>query len=381
MKKKVGIITITDYLNYGNRLQNYATQFVLQNMGFEVVSIRNKTDDLKSKTKVPIIRRLINAISQNPASLINNIIKKIKDRLGKKRRNILLHKKERSFINFSCKFINETDNYITPQTIPINLADSYDYFITGSDQIWNPHFRFGSHLDFLTFAPKEKRITFSPSFGISKIPNIYIESYKKWLSDFENLSIREKSGANIIRELTGKKATVLIDPTLMLDKNDWLKISKKAKFKPEKSYLLTYYIGDVSKKRKKNINEIASKLNLELVMLNYENDYLRYDADPGEFIDYFNSASLICTDSFHAIIFSILFEKPFLVFEREGKSAPMSSRIENILEQFNLKDRKYNSKIDYNHLMEINYKHVNEILYKERVKVMDFLIKSFNIKS
>lgn len=380
MKKKIGIITITDYLNYGNRLQNYATQIVLQSLGFYVISIKNSTGNIIPKIKTSLSESAFRILKQSPFILISKALKKIKRKIGEKKEIQLLLKKEKSFIDFSKNYISETDFVITPDNIPFNIAESFDFFVVGSDQVWNPHFRFGNSMDFLSFAPKEKRITFAPSFGVSGIPDVYKESFKKGLNGFDNISIREKSGAEIIKELTGKEASVLIDPTLMLNNQEWLKISNKARFIPEGPYLLTYYIGEVSSTRKKILKNISVQLNLELIMLNSKDDEQRFDADPGEFIDYFNSATLICTDSFHAIIFSILFKKPFLVFEREGNSAPMSSRIENLLEKFKLSDRKYNIQTDYNKLLEIEFNQIDDILKTERVKVIEFLTNSFNKK-
>ena len=104
-----------------------------------------------------------------------------------------------------------------------------------------------------------KRIAYAPSFGISKIPEEYIDRYKTWLSEMYKLSVREEAGAKIIKELTGRDAVVLVDPTLMLTKEKWLSISKRAKNKPEGKYLLNYFLGSVSKETKKKIKSIATK--------------------------------------------------------------------------------------------------------------------------
>ena len=102
-------------------------------------------------------------------------------------------------------------------------------------------------------------------------------------------------------------------------------------------------------------------------------DLNHYDANPGEFVDFINSAALVCTDSFHAIIFSMQMEKPFVVFDREGKSAPMSSRIETLLGKFKFQDRRYTQLKSSNKMFEIDFSHVTEILKAERNKVSDFL--------
>lgn len=375
--KKIGIITITDYLNYGNRLQNFATQEVLKSKGFEVESILNEfpTQEV-DKSSSSYLYRLKNALKLSPVTLINKITEKIDQKVNRNKYLLAKKSKEKSFRAFSKKHLIETDFTISDKNIPSNLGELYDYFVVGSDQIWNPKIRFGSPIDFLTFAPKNKRIAFAPSFGVSSIPEVYESKYAKWLSEMAYLSVREQAGADIIKKLTGLNCPVHIDPTLMLTKENWLSISECGRQKPVSKYLLTYFIGAVSKKRKKNIQEIAEKHNLEIVQLASLKDIERYDASPGEFIDYINSSTLVCTDSFHAIIFSMQMEKPFVVFDREGKSAPMSSRIDTLLGKFQFENRKYTEIVKTNKWIEISYSHFSKILEKERKNVIDYLTKS-----
>lgn len=373
--KKAAILTITDYVNYGNRLQNYAAQELLKSLNLDVESIANVAIPEK-KTDLSFSERIKNALKQSPVTLFNKAIGKIRDRNNREKYKLGQLAKEKSFREYSAKYIQETDYVISRNDLPEDLGDRYDYFFVGSDQIWNPNIRYGSPVDFLTFAPKIKRIALSPSFGVSTIPGEFSLRYGQWLSEMEYLSVREQAGADIIKNLTGKEAPVLVDPTLMLTKEQWLAVAEKGRKKPEKAYLLTYFIGAVSAGRKKILNEIATKNGLEIVQLASLDDMERYDANPGEFIDYINSASIICTDSFHAIIFSMQMEKPFMVFDREGKSAPMSSRIETLLSKFSFESRTY-SKLQYStNIFQIDYSHLPEILSLERAKVYEYLNKA-----
>lgn len=371
--KKIGIITITDYLNYGNRLQNYASQELLKSLGFEVESIINYP--VKEKNENESIQvRLKNAIKLTPLVLINKTIEKIENKLNSKKYNSGQEAKSLSFKEYSRKHMVETDFVVTTHNIPENLGDKYDYFVVGSDQIWNPNIRYGSPVDFLTFAPQNKRVALAPSFGVSDIPEKYAERYKSWILEMSHLSVREQAGANLIKKLCGREALVLVDPTLMLTREQWLNVAEPARQKPaNKKYLLTYFIGAVSKQRKQILNDLAAKNNLELVQMKSLDDIKRYDANPGEFIDYVNSSTLVCTDSFHAIIFSMQMEKPFIVFDREGKSAPMSSRIDTLLSKFKFEDRKLSTMINKSDIFDIDFKHVPEILKTERKKVTDYL--------
>jgi len=278
-----------------------------------------------------------------------------------------------SFRKYGSGLIKETDFVVDKNNIPADLGERYDYVFTGSDQIWNPAIRHGSPVDFLTFAPREKRIALSPSFGVSVIPEQYKTDYKKWLTEMAYLSVREQAGADIIKELTGRDAVVLVDPTLMLSADNWLKVSEKARFRPEGKFLLTYFIGTMSPRRKKQIRKLASENNLELVQLANLEDFKRYDANPGEFIDYIANADLICTDSFHAVIFSMQMKKPFLVYDREGKSSKMSSRLDTLLRKFKFENRKSNVLLKRDEIFSIDYSGFDEILNLEREKFNAYL--------
>lgn len=370
--KKIGIITIIDYVNYGNRLQNYASQELLKSMGFEVESIVNYPVKVKEENET-IKARIKNALRLSPITLIKRTIEKIENKLIQKKYNTGQKAKEKSFREYSKKYMVETDFVVTTNKIPSNLGNKYDYLVVGSDQIWNPNFRYGSSVDFLTFAPQNKRIALAPSFGVSIIPKKYEANYAEWISQMAHLSVREQAGADIIKKLTGREAPVLIDPTLMLTRDQWLAVADSAKCKPTKKYLLSYFNGVVSRKRKKQLQSLSTKYELELVQLKNLEEIERYTANPGEFIDYINSSTLVCTDSFHAIIFSIQMEKPFVVFDREGKSAPMSSRIDTLLSKFKFEDRKLSSLQNNANILNIDYSHVPSILKTERQKVTDYL--------
>ncbi|MDD3079003.1 MAG: polysaccharide pyruvyl transferase family protein [Paludibacter sp.] len=376
--KKIGILTITDYLNYGNRLQNYATQEILKARGFDVVSIANVTISPKEEGFKFLMFRIKNALGKSPATLLRSFQEKLRERQNKEKYVAGQRNKEKSFREFSAKHIAETGYVISPENLPKNLSEEFDYFVVGSDQIWNPNIRYGSSVDFLTFAPVEKRIAFAPSFGVSHIPEKFTDDYRCWLNKMKCISVREDAGADIVKELTGKDVPVLIDPTLMLSEEKWLQVSEKARKKPEKPYIVTYFIGTMSGARKKLIHKLASDNNLDLAMLANLDDIDRYDANPGEFIDYIHFAELVCTDSFHAIIFAIQMKRPFIVFDREGKSVPMSSRIDTLLRKFHFEDRKYSEKKISRDYFEINFEHVDNILKGEIEKVNNYLDAAFN---
>ncbi|HHD2781093.1 TPA: polysaccharide pyruvyl transferase family protein [Clostridium perfringens] len=358
----IAIITLNGYFNYGNRLQNYALQESLKLINY----------DSKTLIKENIIEE--NGISESKLKIFFNMsykekIELIKYKINKGKIIELNKNRTQVFKMFSEDYINEADFQKNDDFIK-----KYKYFISGSDQVWNPNDKTVTEYNFLTFAPKEKRLTYAPSFGVSKIPEKFKEDYKKWLSDIENISVREEAGAKIIKELTGKNAKIVVDPTMLLDKKKWLSIAKEDKNKPQKEYLLTYFLGGIPKEYQKNIKYFSKKYNLEVVNLaniKYEKYYCN---GPSEFIDYINSAKLFMTDSFHGCVFSLLMETPFIVCDRKGhsKSENMSSRIDTFVKKFKLESRKFEN-IKENELFNNDYTNSKTILEKEREKAWNYL--------
>ncbi|MEK4909402.1 polysaccharide pyruvyl transferase family protein [Niallia sp. FSL M8-0099] len=382
--KKIGILTINDYNNYGNRLQNYATQEVLKSLDLEVETIINSTHFNKEVEKGTNLRGSLRSFKRNtPLGLVKKIGSKLIKVNYYNKRKLKRYNQRRIeiFKKFSSDYIIETNFTINEhEEIPKKMLEEYDYFITGSDQVWNPNYRKGSAIDFLTFAPKHKRIAYAPSFGVSELPEEYSELYKNFLASMYKLSVREEAGAEIIKKLTNRDAEVLIDPTLMLSKEKWISISKNSLSGVENGYILTYFLGNISKERKSYIKKIAMKNNLKIINLLDIKNIAAYIAGPDEFIGYINSASLICTDSFHGAVFSILLERPFIVFERNSSSLnSMNSRIDTLLSKFKMEKRLYENVKKNNNIFDIDFSHTYSLLEKERKKALDYLKNAFDL--
>ena len=288
--------------------------------------------------------------------------------------------KIKKFRAFTDKYIVENDFVIDRYNIPSNFEKEYIAFVAGSDQIWNPNLRMNSPIDFLTFAPKHKRISYSASFGISKIPVNYEQDYINRLAGINHISVREEEGAKIVKQLIDKDVPVLIDPTLMLEKKDWLKISEQASNKPNGKYLLTYFLGEMSEEIKNLIKKISDEQNLEIVNLASKEDKKYYHTDPSEFIDYIKDSSIFLTDSFHGVIFSIIFSKPFVVFDRLSHLPSMNSRLDTLLHKFRLETRKWNFMKKDNNYFDVDFFHFNLIIEEERAKANNYLKKALEIE-
>lgn len=374
--KKIGILTLNGYFNYGNRLQNYALQEFIKMNGYECETIINKTYidksyllDLKKKSK---LKRLLDKDFKQVHTIIKN-------KINRNKLNCINLERTKVFKEFSQKYINETKFSIQVDAVDKKLEQDYEYLVTGSDQVWNPFDSMVSEVSFLTFAPKNKRISYAPSFGVYDIPNKEIGNYKKWLSEMQHISVREDAGAKIVKDLTGREVPVVIDPTMILNKEKWISIAKESEYKPKGKYILTYLLGGGSKEQKIKIKEISKQYNLEIVNLGDIKDVNHYITGPSEFIDYINSASIFLTDSFHGCVFSMLLDTPFIVCNRVGQDSKtsMESRIDTFLDKFALEDRRFIN-IDKIDLLTCDYTKSNELLEIERKKAWNYLRNALN---
>lgn len=354
---KVGIVTITSGENYGNRLQNYALQYKLIKKGHKVETFYNLGDN-----------------NVNFIWNIKNILKR--SIFYKKYKNEILRKK--AFNNFNKEFIYFSKYRLSNKKVPKGISELYDVFICGSDQIWNANYKENSKINFLDFIDLNKRNSFAASFGSNHIPENRKEEYSKWLKNFKNISVREEDGKDIVKELADRQdVEVLVDPTMLLSSNEWRVISKKPKNLKSKKYILNYFLGDITENRKSEIDRIAKENNCEIInILDKKSEF--YACDPSEFLFLEDNAFLICTDSFHSCVFAILFNTPFIIFDRKDDNiVSMNSRINTLLNKFKLENRKFNKEITSQQLT-CNYKIAYNILEKEREKADCYIEKIFS---
>jgi hypothetical protein len=343
-----GIITILDNNNYGNRLQNYALQEILKKNLLKPITVLNEPG---SNTKEHYLLRKIKNIRFKGTYSSNE---KRKKNFAEFNSNILFSQKRISpfYDNIKC-----------------------DLYITGSDQVWNPTIGRLRDVDLLSFSKAKRKISYAASIAINEIPAKLTNNAKKEWSKFSAISLREDRGKEIVEELAGRKdVEVLVDPTMLLTAEEWDKVSKKPEMLKNKKYILNYFLGELSDKRKKEIERVAEENNCEIINILDENSPY-YECGPSEFLYLEKNAFLVCTDSFHSSVFAILYNTPFLVFDRDDKIESMNSRIETLLSKFKLEDRKYTGKITSKDL-KANYSVAYTILEKERAKSQKFLEKA-----
>ena len=361
---KIGIVTIVDDTNFGNRLQNYATYYILTQ------KFRCNVTTLVAHKERPFCD--------------GNYITWIKERIAKAICDIAPDRAENKFGTNITRWKNfcEWDrlipakHYYRSDNLPKRLNDQFDYFFAGSDQIWNYCFKFVNlYNNFLEFAEKNKRVAISGSFGVDVIPAEWRKKYVEGLRNFSALSVREESGQKIVKDLLGLEVPVLIDPVMMLSREEWLAVSKKTRVNCSKPYILKYYLGYEAEEEK--IDIWARENGYEVYeLLNKKNPEL-YSAGPGEFITLINKAAMICSDSFHCIAFSIIFSKPFIVYNRHGKEDYMSSRLDTLLKKFGFQNR-WNNLLNEDEYMNCDYELAEKLLKLEQQKFIDYITDVLN---
>ena len=333
-KKCVGIVTLDDYVNYGNRLQNYALTKLLQSEGYCVVNgiqVFTKTEWVYTTSNW--VKKLIKLCMPFPI-----VRKKLNAYTTRKYKKGLMQERQRRFELFNDQYTAVLMPIIAQTHRQVNTIlrqHGIDYYIAGSDQVWNPHFA-GKQYQFLTFAPENRRLSFAASIGVECIPPEQERQYKKNLSEMKYLSVREQRAVEIIKDLTGRDADLTLDPTLLLEPEQWQQAVKKPNIALEAEYICTYFLGETPEA----VKVFAQEKGLPVYALNSEEHPELFVLDPGEFLYMIQHAAYVLTDSFHAVAFSIKFHREFYVFDRKQEGvASMFSRIETITKRFGLENR------------------------------------------
>jgi len=324
---RLAIITMFRLNNYGSVLQAFATQQVIKRMGIESDIV-----DYKYPNEYQYKRGF-----KRPSK--TSLKYKIAKILGIRE---FLSKIVKSFIS---QYIQSTHFFTTKDEILKDLP-IYDIYLVGSDQVWNPRFMKGDDVFLLSFAPSDKKkISYSSSFACNSIADQYIDSYKEWLSKFSAISVREKQGVHLIKELTGKDVTVTLDPTLLLNKEEWLVFSNQKPFKSKKNYILLYMLGyafDPSPDIYNLLKYYQEKYDYKVISFtpipkqySIKNVKILYRTDFFDFLHYFANASLVITSSLHGTAFALNFGKP-LISVVNDKNKLSDDRQCSILESLNL---------------------------------------------
>lgn len=338
-------MTITnDGYNFGNRLQNYALQVTLQSMGYEVETLNRPIRDnqrLWWKRKKMVLHYFLPY-----------------------HRNVK-HLKAGNFFFWNRRYIKWSNKLATDEAL-LELAQQYDYFIAGSDQIWNPKFIWGKDpYMFLQFAKPEQRIAYAPSIGLDEVEKDMIPQYKEWWRSWKAMSCRESSGAMIISNIIGEDVPDLVDPTLLLTQEDWNQLTRH--MRTPKRYIVVYMLGDIIGEYKDYIDRVSTENQCEIV--DVMNDIRHAGCNPSKFVALIQHAERVVADSYHALVFALLFHRPFTFIDRVGWGMNMNSRVETLMRIFDIHINKLEAITE----MQIDWDVFERKLETERQKAIEYL--------
>ena len=347
MKNKIGILTYHFTNNYGGLLQAYSLQKFLRNKGYNVDFINYVPKHVEQGGNYLNIFNLKNLKGNIKIFYMKIINFYINNFLDKK---FLL-----KFDNFRKKKLG-INSYKVNNSIDLkNISSKYKILIAGSDQIWNTTEQYGLDRNyFLDFSPNTTNISYAASFGKDKIEKKYYSEVKKLIKNFNKISVREKSGFNLLTKLTKNKIILTPDPTFLIDNFDT--ILPKKKFVKD-DYIFCYNLRSDYLVRKLSLF-LSKKYNLPIFSpfnVNRRWPQIGKTVYPGpeEWLSLLKNSKFVVTNTFHGVVFSILFKKKFIAAELPKNKKKYSGRVKDILKNLSL----YNRYID-----EFNNNKIEKIL-------------------
>ena len=379
MKQVIGLNLAFKGNNYGALWQAFATQQIIKRFGYETEIINYIKKDKHEYIHCPeayfgYIVEFLNyrkwkkeIINKDDVHIQNELLRnQVADEFRKNRLENI----------FSIQGLKELENH---------CKEYYSAVLVGSDQLWAPMISF-TYISTLRFAPTTmKKISYATSLGVSEYPRYAWKKAKDFWSNIDYLSVREKTGANIIKRVSGLDAKVVLDPTYLFTKKEWESFVPKNQVL-KAGYVLCFLIGD-NPAMKKAAKKYAIKFNLRLVSIMSnevvvdDNDYsdeIIIGKSPEEFINIIRNADCIFTDSFHGFAFSVINEKQVYVTYRIRKgTASRNSRIDDILTLFDIQNRLIiNPEGEFDMDNKIDYIKLNAILEERRSYSLSFLEKA-----
>lgn len=304
---KIGIITMHRVLNIGSVLQAYATQKAFEKLGYESELIDYMyISETKTSVKSKILSFGLNILLGFPKQ-----------------------KRKKRLTAFYDKYFKCSEKSYDKQSIQ-NDPPIYDIYCTGSDQVWNPRYVKDDVSFMLNFVPEgKKRISYGSSFATDCVPVDYEKLYAEHLSKYNSITVREKTGIDLVKHLTKKDARLVCDPTLLLEAKEWNVISESSVTHVKEPYILVYFLGYMFDPRPHLfdiINDVQKKLGMHVYYLNgghqemkQPNSTVYRGQGPSEFIEMVRNASFIITDSFHGTAFATIYNIPMMGIVKSTK--------------------------------------------------------------
>lgn len=381
---KLGIVSCYFINNYGSILQAYALQEYFRSRGVEcdTISVEGLKPYLKLKKKQYYFRSIHKAGLL--FSKLHMIYLKVLQKINYRNLGHIYSERVRKFDNFRKNFnlSNKSPSSLKQLT---DLAVMYDMIVVGSDQLWRPDNIFPEYYTLSWVPDSIPKASYATSFGVAELGGYYKAKARTFLNRLSAISVRESSGCRLVKELTERIPCVACDPVFLLTKSQWSRLSDTSCC-PRQKYIFTYFLGG-GRECRKFAEKLSDITGLPVVGVVHNDSYIASDEDidypigdcsPNEFIGLISNAEYVCTDSFHATAFSMIFNKKFFVFNRfKSQKHGTNSRIGSLLKMTGLEARlisdpreAYDSVTD-----DIDYETVNDKILLFINKSCDFIEK------
>jgi len=366
---KVGIITFHCADNFGAVLQAYSLQENVRQLGnFEVEIINFRPNRIVSNYTL-----FLDVFETLKERSIRGTVKELILRILNSKVN---YKRIKNFSEFRKNYLRLSERTYNLSKDLYNDKPKYDYYIAGSDQVWNPKFfcRIGNAY-FLEFAREHsKRISYAASIAV-EVNNKYYKVFEENLKNFDYISVRENSAKNFIEQFTDKKIYVTVDPTLLNTKEQWDRVATFNFMKDiQGKYILVYDL--VKDSNIVNLaNAVASRYGGKIISYSNKRGFYNWHSSfsscsPTDFVGLYKNADFIITSSFHGTVFSLIYNKPFFTVPHPTRG----SRMTELLEDVDLIERVFNNNDNLQNInKEINYYKVNKRLAELREKSLSYL--------
>ena len=368
--KKIGLAVCYKVANYGSALQAFATQEMVRSVGFDCECV----DYTKKKDFATVLSYLHTIFIPYVIGMkLSNIKKKWFEKREEKKYGADFKKRTEKFRTFIESNFTTSRSIVGYQNLR-KCAYDYNALLVGSDQIWHP-LNLGSHFYTLEWGVKKQpRISYAPSFGVSRIPSIQKRRTNEYLKEFSFISCREQKGVDIVKNIANRDAKLVLDPTLLFTAEEWNQLLNKPKRVVKQKYIFSYFLGNNPSQRD-FVNKLKSITGLSIVFCPHIDeiiptdrnfgDICLYDVGPAEFFSLIRDAEYVCTDSFHGSVFSILNQKKFVTFNRFKKSkASTNSRIDSLFSLLELHSHRADDDYSVSELIndQTDFEHVLGLL-------------------
>lgn len=390
-QKRIGIAAVTYKENFGSALQTYATQYILEKLGYDarIFEIKGVYGNIMLKKILYYVGRLFDPVEAKYlfANLTSRSRKQVSFTTDQFAQNMKV--RHQMYQNFNKKW-NKMLPIVKGWRGLRKQAAEMDAVVVGSDQLWRPSNIIGSFYT-LEFVPDEvKKIAFSTSFGVPVLPAKLHQHAKKFLSRIEHISVREDSGAEIVKQECGREVPVVCDPTMMLTAEEWMHVQDDKPF-AEGKYILMYLMGDNPEQRE-FVKRLSETTGYRIIGLLHGATYISYDeavayekpynVGPSEFLNLIRNAMYVCTDSFHCCVFSVLNSTKFFAFRRwpDGSKFSANDRLYTLLKFTGLDCRMLVGTEDIGKCVndQIDFEEVLNRVAQRRKESMEYLVNALN---